>query len=63
MGVIEDVVSIKQELEEVKQENKKESIRVQELEKLKKANKKLLKSLIMMIFAFIFLLVYTLFTK
>ena len=60
MGVIEDVASIKQELEEVKNENKKESIRIQELNKIKKANKKLLEALIVSIFAFIFLLIYTL---
>lgn len=59
MGVIEDVASIKQELEEVKNENKKESIRIQELNKIKKANKKLLRALLVSIFAFIFLLIYT----
>jgi cell division septal protein FtsQ len=59
MGVIEDVASIKQELEEVKNENKKESIRIQELNKIKKANRKLLKALLVSIFAFIFLLIYT----
>lgn len=59
MGVIEDVASIKQELEEVKEENKKENIRIQELNKIKKANGKLLKALILSIFAFIFLLIYT----
>ena len=59
MGVIEEVVSIKQELEEVREESEKENIRVQELNKLKKANKTLSKSLIVMIFAFIFLLIYT----
>lgn len=61
MGVIEDVASIKKELEEVKQETKKESLRVQELQKIKKANKLLLKSLLVMIFAFIFLLLYTIY--
>ena len=59
MGVIEDVASIKQELEEVKNENKKESIRIQELNKIKKANRKLLRALLVSIFAFIFLLIYT----
>lgn len=59
MGVIEDVASIKQELEEVKNENKKENIRIQELNRIKKANRKLLKALILSIFAFIFLLIYT----
>lgn len=59
MGVIEEVVSIKQELEKVREESEKENIRVQELNKLKKANKTLCKSLIVMIFAFIFLLIYT----
>lgn len=59
MGVIEDVEIIKKELEEIKKENKKEIVRVQELNKIKKANKKLTKALILSIFAFIFLLVYT----
>lgn len=60
MGVIEDVASIKQELEKVKEENKIENIRIQEMNKIKKANRMLLKSLVVMIFAFIFLLLYTL---
>lgn len=59
MGVIEDVETIKHELEEVIEENKKENIRIQELNKIRKANKKLLEALILSIFAFIFLLVYT----
>ena len=61
MGVIEDVASIKQELEEVKNENKKESIRIQELNKIKKANKMLLEALSIAIIAFIFLLAYAIF--
>ena len=60
MGVIDDVETIKKELEEVKEENKKEIIRVQEIKKIKKANRKLLKALVVSIFAFIFLLLYTL---
>lgn len=59
MGVIEDVVSIKQELEEVKEENERENLKIQELENIKKANKKLLSALIITMFAFIFLLGYT----
>lgn len=58
MGVIEDVASIKHELEQVKNENRKEILRIQELNKIKKANKKLLEALIVVIFAFIFLLTY-----
>ena len=59
MGVIEDVASIKKELAEVKEENKKENIRIQELKKIRKANNKLLMALLVSIFAFIFLLIYT----
>ena len=59
MGVIEDVENIKKELEEVKEENEKEIIRIQELKKIEKANKMLLKALVVSIFAFIFLLIYT----
>lgn len=59
MGVIDDVASIKKELEEVKEETKKEKIRIQELNKIKKANKKLLKCLLITIFAFMLLLLYT----
>lgn len=58
MGVIEDVATIREELEAVKEENEKEILRIQELNKIKKANKKLLKALIVSIFAFIFLLLY-----
>ena len=60
MGVIEDVASIKHELEEVKKENKEENKKIQELSRIKKANKKLLEALVISIFAFIILLVYTL---
>lgn len=60
MGVIEDVASIKHELEEVKKENKEENKKIQELSKIKKANKKLLEALVISIFAFIILLIYTL---
>ena len=60
MGVIEDVASIKQELEEVKKENKEENKKIQELSRIKKANKKLLEALVISIFAFIILLIYTL---
>ena len=42
MGVIEDVASIKHELEEVKKENKEENKKIQELSRIKKSNKKLL---------------------
>ena len=59
MGVIEEVASIKKELTEVKEENKKENIRIQELKKIRKANNKLLMALLVSIFAFIFLLIYT----
>ena len=59
MGIIEDVESIKKELEEVKEENEKEIIKIQELKKIEKANKMLLKALVVSIFAFIFLLIYT----
>lgn len=59
MGVIEDVENIKKELEEVKEENEKENIKIQELKKVEKANKVLLKALVVSIFAFIFLLIYT----
>ena len=59
MGVIEDVENIKKELEEVKEENEKEIIKIQELKKIEKANKLLLKALVVSIFAFIFLLIYT----
>ena len=59
MGVIEEVASIKKELAEVKEENKKENIRIQELKKIRKANNKLLMALLVSIFAFIFLLIYT----
>lgn len=55
MGIIEDVENIKKELEEVKEENKK----IQELSRIKKANKKLLEALVISIFAFIILLIYT----
>jgi len=58
MGVIEDVASIKHELEQVKNENREEILRIQELNKIKKANRKLLEALIVVIFAFIFLLTY-----
>lgn len=60
MGVIEDVASIKHELEEVKKENKEENKKIQELSRIKKANKKLLEALVISIFAFIILLIYTL---
>jgi len=60
MGVIEDVASIKRELEEVKKENKEENKKIQELSRIKKANKKLLEALVISIFAFIILLIYTL---
>ena len=60
MGVIEDVESIKHELEEVKDESKKEKKKIQELSRIKKANKKLLEALVISIFAFIILLIYTL---
>lgn len=60
MGVIEDVASIKHELEEVKKENKEENKKIQELNRIKKANKKLLEALVISIFAFIILLIYTL---
>lgn len=63
MGVIEDVATIREELEAVKEENEKEIIRIQELNKIKKANKKLLKALIVSIFAFILLLLYTVAVK
>lgn len=59
MGVIEDVENIKKELEEVKEENEKENLKIQELKKVEKANKVLLKALVVSIFAFIFLLIYT----
>ena len=59
MGVIEDVASIKHELEEVKKENKEENKKIQELSRIKKANKKLLEALVISIFAFIILLIYT----
>lgn len=55
MGIIEDVENIKKELEEVKEENKK----IQELSRIKKANKKLLEALVISIFVFIILLIYT----
>ena len=61
MGVIEEVASIKKEIEEVKQENEKENLRIQELNRIKKANKKLLQALIVTIFAFILLLLYTIY--
>lgn len=59
MGVIEDVENIKKELEEVKEESERENLKVQELKKVEKANKVLLKALVVSIFAFIFLLIYT----
>lgn len=59
MGVIEDVENIKKELEEVKEESERENLKVQELKKVEKANKLLLKALVVSIFAFIFLLIYT----
>lgn len=59
MGVIEDVASIKKELAKVKKENEEEIKRIQELKKIKKANNTLLKALLVSIFAFIFLLLYT----
>ena len=63
MGVIEDVATIREELEAVKEENEKEILRIQELNKIKKANKKLLKALMVSIFAFILLLLYTVAVK
>lgn len=59
MGVIEDVENIKKELEEVKEESERENLKIQELKKVEKANKVLLKALVVSIFAFIFLLIYT----
>lgn len=59
MGVIEDVENIKKELEEVKEESERENLKIQELKKVEKANKLLLKALVVSIFAFIFLLIYT----
>lgn len=63
MGVIEEVASIKKEIEEVKQETEKENLRIQELNRIKKANKKLLQALIIAIFAFILLLLYTIYIR
>lgn len=63
MKIIDDVVSIKQELEQIKEENQKRNIKSQEIKKIEKANKKLLEALIMAIFAFIFLLVYSILIK
>ena len=61
MGVIEDVASIKKELEEIKDENLKKNIKIQELNKIKKANRMLLEALSIAIIAFIFLLAYAIF--
>lgn len=59
MGVIEDVASIKHELEKIKEENKQRNLRIQELKKIKKANRALLSALLVSIVAFVFLLTYT----
>lgn len=63
MKIIDDVVSIKQELEQIKEENQKRNIKSQEIKKIEKANKKLLEALIISIFAFIFLLAYSILIK
>ena len=63
MGVKDDVISIRKELEEVKKQSKKENIRVQELIKVKRANRKLQEFLLISIFAFIFLLIYAIIIK
>lgn len=63
MGVKDDVISIKKELEEVKKQSKKENLRVQELIKIKKANRKLQEVLLVTIFAFIFLLIVAIIVK
>lgn len=63
MGVKDDVISIRKELEEVKNQSKKENSRVQELIKIKKANRKLQEILLISIFAFIFILIYVLIIK
>lgn len=63
MGVKDDVISIRKELEEVKKQSKKENIRWQELIKVKRANRKLQEFLLISIFAFIFLLIYAIIIK
>ena len=63
MAVKDDVISIRKELEEVKNQSKKENIRIQELIKIKKANRKLQEILLISIFAFIFMLIYVIIIK
>lgn len=63
MGVKDDVISIRKELEEVKNQRQKENSRVQELIKIKKANRKLQEILLISIFAFIFILIYVIIIK
>lgn len=63
MGVKDDVILIRKELEEVKNQSQKENSRVQELIKVKRANRKLQEFLLISIFAFIFLLIYAIIIK